>query len=301
MCECIAVEPPVVLLRFHYWCDSHFDTTLLRDAVEAAERDDCVVQYVVVGGDGFTLANVREQDGHITVLSRPHDPNLPRKQNKGGQSAPRFGRLRENALHAYAKHVAESIEKQWPAYTADAKTSKKNEQKMVVAGSGMLKDAVVAELSPLIQKRIAATFDTQYNGLAGLQHAVDATLAQVSGNAQLKADLNKLQQLFDTLQRKEDANDDTVRVAIGRAEVDRALAINAAQRVLQHVQVEDWACLDETVTITRVSAQSGAAQMFLSGFGGIVAYLRFSVPRSLLLVPNEGGEEEDGDDETEWI
>jgi peptide subunit release factor 1 (eRF1) len=91
--ECLQIDESatrVVINRFHYVCGRRFDTQPLHDAVNAACMPRSVA-YIVVGGDGFTLASVREADAHITVLVQPHDPNLARKHNKGGQSSVKRG------------------------------------------------------------------------------------------------------------------------------------------------------------------------------------------------------------------
>lgn len=81
--ECVEIDDDsrVVIDRFSYFCGKRFDLEPLRRAVAAASQQRAVA-YVVVGGDGFLLANVREADAHCDVLVRPVDPQLARKHNK---------------------------------------------------------------------------------------------------------------------------------------------------------------------------------------------------------------------------
>lgn len=289
MNECIEVREPIVLSRFHYWCGRHFDTDPFRAAVEAASNDGANVAYVVVGGDGYLLANVRERDAHVTVLNRMRDPYLPRKHNKGGQSAPRFGRLRDEAIQQYVKRVVESVMHQWPL-------ARYQSTKMVVAGCGMLKTDVVEALSARARKRVVRVFDTAYSGRNGLQHAIDATLRDVSDSATLRADTAELQQLMETVQGHGCGKS----VAIGRAEVGRALTLNAVERVIRHVDIEPVETDDNgSVATTIIESHSSDAELFIRGFGGIVAYLYWDVPHSLL--QGDEGDEGDDDDDDDWM
>lgn len=235
--ECVEIDEEatkVVISRFHYHCGRRFDTQPLRDAVEAASAE-ASVGYIVMGGDGFTLANVRESDGHITVVARPHDPHLAKKHNKGGQSAPRFGRLQLASRAAYVRQAVEAAERAWPVPC-----------KLVVCGTAQLKEQLVAALPTNLARAVVRVHVTSANGLDGLQQCVAATLADVVGSAQLRADLGELERLMDALRvdAGTDSLDASSALAIGEREVRAALRLHAVESLLVHVDAPFVAALD---------------------------------------------------------
>jgi peptide chain release factor subunit 1 len=93
---------------------------------------------------------------------------LPKKHGRGGQSANRFARLREEKRHAYVRKIAELC------VSVFITNDKPNVKGIVMAGSADFK-TVIAE-SDLFDKRlrevIIATFDVSYGGENGLNQAV---------------------------------------------------------------------------------------------------------------------------------
>lgn len=82
----LAIEPPKPITTNNYICDTYFEVAPL----EAMLNDSRPYAYVVVDGSGFLIAVIRGPERKI--LSRTA-VQLPRKHNKGGQSAQRFGRI----------------------------------------------------------------------------------------------------------------------------------------------------------------------------------------------------------------
>jgi len=289
--ECVEIDEQatkVVVNRFHYHCGRRFDTQQLRDAVEAAAAE-ASVQYLVMGGDGFTLANVRESDGNISIVARPHDPHLAKKHSKGGQSAPRFQRLQLESRAAFVREAIEAAERAWPAPS-----------KLVVCGAAQLKDQLVTALPAPLARALVRVHVTSANGIDGLQQCVAATLTDIVGSAQLRADLIELERLMEALRVDAgvDSLDQSSSLAIGAREVRAALRLHAVDSLLVHVDahfaspnvnnnVDDDGDADVAdaiahVRVVRISSQSPTAQQFLTGFGGVVARLRWPVPRELL-------------------
>jgi peptide chain release factor subunit 1 len=273
--ECVEIDDEatkVVISRFHYHCGRRFDTQPLRDAVDAASVEASVA-YIVMGGDGFTLANVRESDGHITVVARPHDPHLAKKHNKGGQSAPRFGRLQLESRAAYVRQAVEAAERAWPAPC-----------KLVVCGTAQLKEQLVAALPAALARALVRVHVTSANGLDGLQQCVASTLADVVGSAQLHADLGELERLMEALRvdaGAADSYDASSALAIGAREVRAALRLHAVESLLVHNDAPfasalvahnrnvdddgdgdagDVAQLVASVRVVRISSQSPSAE-----------------------------------------
>ena len=86
--------------RSLYLCDIKFHTEALSELLESDQR----FGFIVMDGNGSlfgTLAgNTREIIHKFTV-------DLPKKHGRGGQSALRFSRLRDEKRHNYVRKVAE--------------------------------------------------------------------------------------------------------------------------------------------------------------------------------------------------
>lgn len=181
-----------------------------------------------------------------------------------------------------------------------------------------MKEALVNELPAAARHCVVRIFDTASNGRDGLAQAVAATLADVVGGAQLRADIVALEQLMDSL-RVDDGAHETTLTAIGAREVSAALKLHAVDQLLVHSDAplvveqrrarsddDDGDGVDDDdgdadaqglvgnnvrrrrlvvapdVVVVRISGQSSASSQFLAGFGGLAARLSWPVPRELL-------------------
>lgn len=81
------LEPIKPLTRFAYRCDNAFHVDELRAMLDAHDK----YGFIVIDGEGTLFASV--QGSTVEVLHR-YATTLPKKHKKGGQSAPRFNRLR---------------------------------------------------------------------------------------------------------------------------------------------------------------------------------------------------------------
>ncbi|EEB88044.1 hypothetical protein MPER_14354, partial [Moniliophthora perniciosa FA553] len=83
-----------------YLCDNRFHTEALSELLES----DSKFGFIVMDGKGTLFGilsgNTREVIHKFTV-------DLPKKHGRGGQSALRFSRLREEKRHHYIRKVAE--------------------------------------------------------------------------------------------------------------------------------------------------------------------------------------------------
>ena len=80
------MEPIKPLESSFYHCDTHFHTEILHKQINNADP----YGFIIVDGNGCLVGVLRGSDK--TILHR-YSVSLPRKHNKGGQSAPRFQRL----------------------------------------------------------------------------------------------------------------------------------------------------------------------------------------------------------------
>jgi peptide chain release factor subunit 1 len=94
------LEPFKPINVFTYRCQTTFETEPLRALLE----DDEKFGFIVVDGNGVLYATL--QGSNKEVLQRML-VQLPKKHGRGGQSAVRFARIREEKRHNYVRKVCE--------------------------------------------------------------------------------------------------------------------------------------------------------------------------------------------------
>jgi len=85
--ELTVLEPIAPLSRFVYLCDSSFHVEQLREQLQESDK----YGFIVSDGHGYLFATLQGNNLKIEARSCV---SLPKKHNKGGQSAVRFERLR---------------------------------------------------------------------------------------------------------------------------------------------------------------------------------------------------------------
>lgn len=155
----------LVLFPFRslYLCDNKFHTEALSELLESDSR----FGFIVMDGNGTlfgTLAgNTREVIHKFTV-------DLPKKHGRGGQSALRFSRLRDEKRHNYVRKVAELAVQHF--ITND----KVNVSGLVLAGSADFKTEL--SQSDMFDQRLAAkvikVVDVSYGGENGFNQVGDS-------------------------------------------------------------------------------------------------------------------------------
>lgn len=157
-----AVHPPLPLRRRVYSCGRRFDTSALREAIEAQrapaygivvlDGPDCSIG-VAQGLGAAAGVGVRE----LTRLKG----DIHSRTGRGGQSAARFGRLREEAELAFIRRSVE--------HTG---LLLKDTRGLVVAGKAEMKRKFVEELPPPLRRRVLCVLGLPCGaGLEGLRQA----------------------------------------------------------------------------------------------------------------------------------
>jgi peptide chain release factor subunit 1 len=157
----IDLEPFKQINVFSYKCQNTFYTEPLESLLE----DDEKFGFIIVDGNGVLYAtlqgNTKEVLQRITVM-------LPKKHGRGGQSANRFARIREEKRQNYVRKVCEGATQHF--ITDD----KPNVKGLIVAGSAQLKHQCVE--SDIFDKRLNAIvmqiIDISYGQDQGLNHAI---------------------------------------------------------------------------------------------------------------------------------
>eukprot|EP01098_Paradermamoeba_levis_P002521 TRINITY_DN1290_c0_g1_i3.p1 TRINITY_DN1290_c0_g1~~TRINITY_DN1290_c0_g1_i3.p1 ORF type:complete len:332 (-),score=80.93 TRINITY_DN1290_c0_g1_i3:286-1281(-) len=157
-----AFEPPKPLHRGLYLCDDKFHTDIVREQLQ----DKTKIGVVVLDGKGawwFALCgNARERLFKLEV-------DLPAKHGRGGQSANRFARLREERRDWYLKKVMEICERVFIGSDHAV-----NVEGIILAGCADLKNELFASqfLDQRIKAKVIKVVDTQYGGEAGFNEVL---------------------------------------------------------------------------------------------------------------------------------
>ena len=86
-----------------YLCDNKFHTEALQELLES----DSKFGFIVMDGNGTLFGTVA---GNTREVIHKFTVDLPKKHGRGGQSALRFARLRDEKRHNYVRKVAELAE-----------------------------------------------------------------------------------------------------------------------------------------------------------------------------------------------
>src|SRR2546427_1740861 len=157
------LEPPEPVQSFLYRCDSRFYTEPLHEML--AEKD---VYGLLVIDQGEATVGLLEGK-RISPLKNVQSL-VPRKHRMGGQSARRFERLHEQAVHEFFKKIGE--------LATEAFLNRRELKGILVGGPGVTKDTFVKEgdLHHELEKKVLGTFDTGDTDESGVRELVaDAT------------------------------------------------------------------------------------------------------------------------------
>ena len=94
------MEPFKPLHANTYRCQNSFETGPL----EALLEDDEKFGFIIIDGNGVLFATLQ---GSNKVIIQRMPVQLPKKHGRGGQSAVRFARLREEKRHLYVTKCCE--------------------------------------------------------------------------------------------------------------------------------------------------------------------------------------------------
>ncbi|MEA1904277.1 MAG: peptide chain release factor aRF-1 [Candidatus Hadarchaeota archaeon] len=154
------IEPPEPITVRMYRCDQEFVLDPLREAIEPKES----IGLLALDTKDATVATLR---GKHVDIARHLTSGVWGKHGRGGQSARRFERLREIAVHEFMKRIAEVANREFLGIP-DLKA-------ILVGGPGPTKDEFVKSglLRDEIRKKISAVLDTGYTDEQGIKELVN--------------------------------------------------------------------------------------------------------------------------------
>jgi peptide chain release factor subunit 1 len=242
--------------------------------------------------------------------------DLPKKHGRGGQSALRFARLREEKRHNYVRKVAELAVQNF--ITND----KVNVAGIILAGSADFKNDLNQSdmFDQRLQSKVIKVVDVSYGGENGFNQAIELS-AETLSNVKFIQEKKLINRYFDEISQ------DSGKVCYGVEDTLKALELGAAEILIvyENLEITRWALKnsegseiilhttkaqeqdrslfmdketgqemevveqvsflewiaekyrDFGATLEFVSDRSSEGNQFVKGFGGIGAILRYKV------------------------
>ncbi|KAG9391744.1 eukaryotic peptide chain release factor subunit 1 [Carpediemonas membranifera] len=158
----MTIEPIRPIKQSLYLCDNKFHTEPLRELLE----DDKKFGFIIMDGNGCLYGTVC---GSTRTVLHSFSVDLPKKHGRGGQSAVRFSRLREEKRHHYVRKVCEVAVQQF------IDNEKPNVQGLILAGSADFKSVLAGSdmFDPRLKKIVLKMVDVSYGGEDGFNQAID--------------------------------------------------------------------------------------------------------------------------------
>lgn len=194
-----------------YLCDNKFHTEALSELLESDAR----FGFVIMDGNG-TLFGVLS--GNTRTVLHKFSVDLPKKHGRGGQSALRFSRLREEARHNYVRKVAELASQH---FITDNKV---NVTGIVLAGSADFKSVLSQSdlLDYRLRPKIVQLVDVSYGGENGFNQAIELA-ADSLANVKFVQEKRLIQKYFDEI------STETGKYCFGLDDTFRALEMGAVE------------------------------------------------------------------------
>lgn len=292
-----------------YLCDNKFHTEALSELLESDQK----FGFIIMDGNGALFGTL---SGNTREVVHKFSVDLPKKHGRGGQSALRFARLREEKRHNYVRKVAELAVQNF--ITND----KVNVAGIILAGSADFKNDLNQSdmFDNRLQSKVIKVVDVSYGGENGFNQAIDLS-AETLSNVKFIQEKKLIGRYF------EEISQDSGRVCYGVDDTLKALELGAAETLIvyenlditrwvikgsdgaekilhttksqeadreqfmdketgQEMEVVDQSSFlewlaekykDFGATLEFVSDRSSEGNQFVKGFGGIGAILRYKV------------------------
>ncbi|KAK1245201.1 hypothetical protein MKX08_004830, partial [Trichoderma sp. CBMAI-0020] len=197
-----------------YLCDNKFHTEALAELLESDQK----FGFIIMDGNGALFGTL---SGNTREIVHKFSVDLPKKHGRGGQSALRFARLREEKRHNYVRKVAELAVQNF--ITAD----KVNVAGLILAGSADFKNDLNA--SDMFDNRLAVkvikVVDVSYGGENGFNQAIELS-AETLGNVKFIQEKKLIGKYF------EEISQDTGKVCYGIDDTLKALELGAVETLI---------------------------------------------------------------------
>jgi peptide chain release factor subunit 1 len=207
-----------------YLCDNKFHTEPLSELMESDQK----FGFIIMDGNGALFGTL---SGNTREIVHKFSVDLPKKHGRGGQSALRFARLREEKRHNYVRKVAELAVQNF--ITND----KVNVSGLVLAGSADFKNDLNGSdlFDNRLQTKVIKVVDVSYGGENGFNQAIDLSSETLS-NVKFIQEKKLINKYFDEISH------DTGKVVYGIEDTLKALEASAVETliVFEDLDVTRW-------------------------------------------------------------
>lgn len=203
-----------------YMCDNKFHTEALSELLEADDN----YGFIVMDGNGSLFGLL---SGNTRTVITKFTVDLPKKHGRGGQSALRFARLRDEKRHNYVRKVAEV------AVQCFITNDKVNVNGLVLAGSADFKtDLAKSDLFDLrLQAKIVKIVDISYGGENGFNQAIELS-AEALANVKFIQEKKLITKFFDEISQ------DTGKFCYGVSDTLKALEAGSCEIVIVYENLD---------------------------------------------------------------
>lgn len=219
-----------------YLCDNKFHTEALSELLESDQK----FGFIIMDGNGALFGTL---SGNTREVVHKFSVDLPKKHGRGGQSALRFARLREEKRHNYVRKVAELAVQNF--ITND----KVNVAGLILAGSADFKNDLNQSdmFDQRLQSKVIKVVDVSYGGENGFNQAIELASETLS-NVKFIQEKKLINRYFDEISQ------DSGKVCYGIDDTLKALEAGAAETLIVY----------ENLEITRWELKNSEASLCLS-------------------------------------
>lgn len=292
-----------------YLCDNKFHTEALSELLESDQK----FGFIIMDGNGALFGTL---SGNTRDVIHKFSVDLPKKHGRGGQSALRFARLREEKRHNYVRKVAELAVQNYISQ------DKVNVAGLILAGSADFKNDLNQSdmFDNRLQSKVIKVVDVSYGGENGFNQAIELA-GETLSNVKFIQEKKLIGKYFDEISL------DSGKVCYGVDDTLKAMEASACEVLIvyENLEITRWILKSSTgsevilhtnkgqeanremfqdketgqemelveqgsflewlaesykdfgATLEFVSDRSSEGNQFLKGFGGIGAMLRYKL------------------------
>ncbi|KAI9832498.1 MAG: hypothetical protein M1819_004287 [Sarea resinae] len=233
-----------------YLCDNKFHTEALSELLESDQK----FGFIIMDGNGALFGTL---SGNTRDVVHKFSVDLPKKHGRGGQSALRFARLREEKRHNYVRKVSELAVQNF--ITND----KVNCAGLILAGSADFKNDLNQSdmFDQRLQSKVIKVVDVSYGGENGFNQAIELA-AETLSNVKFIQEKKLIGKYFDEISQ------DSGKVCYGVDDTLKALEAGAAETLIvyENLEITRWVLKSSAgsdVVIHTTKAQESDRELFM--------------------------------------
>ena len=260
----VCFEPYKQIQCSIYQCDHVFHT----DVLDSMCQTNDTFGFIVVDGNGCLFGSLC---GNVKTIIKKIDVYLSSKTRRGGQSALRYARLRDEQHYNFLKKVSETCNILFMSGDAP------NIKGIIIAGCAAFKDNLVQSnlLDPRLMRVVLKVIVVSYGNERGFEEAINAS-KDVLSSVKIFKEISVLTEFFDHLGR------DSGMYVYGTTDTLKCFNDGVVSKMIVY---ENHETLDHVIDTYRqhgcdlfiVSDKSSEGSMFVKSFQGIGGILRYKL------------------------